>query len=151
MRPDPDSISNDTVTDIIILRLKDSRTGLSHSGPDDNCQLQRYSCDDNERAFIASNNKGRQHSMQNNRISASEIFCLKNPQPKLSQSVRHYPHRKKLHKTAECFSSLNAKQKPLSYGKNVKLSLCMSWGTCGNDVQPRAFLTAVFSFEFRQH
>jgi len=49
LRPDPQNISNDTVMDIItrILTLKDSPTGLSHSGPDDNCQIQENSCDDN--------------------------------------------------------------------------------------------------------
>ena len=40
------------------------------------------------RAFIGYNNKGRDHSTQNNRISAGESFCLKNPQPKFSQTER---------------------------------------------------------------
>jgi hypothetical protein len=47
MKPDPHNTSNDTVTDII-LTLKGSPTSLSHSGSDDNCQIQENSCDDNE-------------------------------------------------------------------------------------------------------
>jgi hypothetical protein len=49
MRPDPHNTSNDSVMDIIIiLTLKGSPTGLSHARPNDNCQIQENSCDDNE-------------------------------------------------------------------------------------------------------
>ena len=49
LRPDPHNISNDAVMDIItrILTLKGFPKGLSHSGHDDNCQIQENSCDDN--------------------------------------------------------------------------------------------------------
>jgi len=47
MRPDPHNTSNDTIMNII-LTLKGSPTGIYHSGPEDNCQIQENSCDDNE-------------------------------------------------------------------------------------------------------
>ena len=48
LRPDLHNTSNDTVMGIIILTLKGSPKGLSHFGPDDNCQIQESSCDYNE-------------------------------------------------------------------------------------------------------
>jgi len=130
MRPDPHNTSNDTVMDIIIiLTLKGSPTDFHI--PDTKITVKYRKTvvmTMKQRAFIGYNNKGRDHSMQNNRISGGVSFCLKNPQPKLSQTERpSIPHVvKKLNKTAECFPSLNAKQEPLSYGKNVKLSMSMS-------------------------